>query len=163
MQSLCSWNTRTENSEEIVMPLSIVLSAPIIALGILLIPYLRVVRRHKQGKTTSAKRYILSNAATFLCCVAGFAIALPLLHISAADGAAAAEVADSGIKYIAAALSTGLACLGAGIAVGMSAPAAVGATSEDPKNNFSKSIVFVVLGEGIAIYGMLISILILFS
>jgi V/A-type H+-transporting ATPase subunit K len=67
------------------------------------------------------------------------------------------------MKYLAAALSTGLACLGAGIAVGMSAPAAVGATSEDPKNNFSKSIVFVVLGEGIAIYGMLISILILFS
>jgi V/A-type H+-transporting ATPase subunit K len=148
------------------MPLTIVLSAPIIAVGILLIPYLRTVRRSKQGKPVSAKRYIISNAATFLCCIAGFAIALPLLSIAAADGAAtaeAAQAADSGMKYIAAAISTGLACLGAGIAVGMSAPAAVGATSEDPKNNFSKSIVFVVLGEGIAIYGMLISILILFS
>ena len=40
------------------------------------------------------------------------------------------------------------------------APAAIGATSEDPKS-FGKSIIFVALGEGIALYGLLISILIL--
>jgi hypothetical protein len=49
-----------------------------------------------------------------------------------------------------------------GIAVGNAAPAAIGATSEDPKA-FGKAIIFVVLGEGIAIYGMLVSILLIFA
>ncbi|MFQ9439938.1 MAG: ATP synthase subunit C [Acutalibacteraceae bacterium] len=38
--------------------------------------------------------------------------------------------------------------------------AAIGATSEDPKV-FGKALIFVALGEGIALYGLLISILIL--
>ena len=54
----------------------------------------------------------------------------------------------------------GLSCIGGGIAVGNAAPAAIGATSEDPKA-FGKAIIFVALGEGIALYGMLISIMIL--
>lgn len=40
------------------------------------------------------------------------------------------------------------------------APAAIGALTEDPKS-FGKALIFVALGEGIALYGMLISILIL--
>ena len=56
--------------------------------------------------------------------------------------------------------ATGLSCIGGGIAVGNAAPAAIGATSEDPKA-FGKAIIFVALGEGIALYGMLISIMIL--
>ena len=66
------------------------------------------------------------------------------------------------MQYLAAALSTGLATIGTGLAVGHAAPAAIGATSEDDKN-FTKSLIFVALGEGVAIYGLLISILILFS
>jgi F0F1-type ATP synthase membrane subunit c/vacuolar-type H+-ATPase subunit K len=50
--------------------------------------------------------------------------------------------------------------LGGGIAVAAGAPAAIGAVSEDPKA-FGKAIIFVALGEGVALYGMLISILIL--
>ena len=38
--------------------------------------------------------------------------------------------------------------------------AAIGATSEDPKS-FGKSLIFVALGESIALYGVVISILIL--
>ena len=53
-------------------------------------------------------------------------------------------------------------CVLTGIAVGNAASAAIGATSEDEKN-FTKSLIFVALGEGVAIYGLLISILILFS
>lgn len=73
-----------------------------------------------------------------------------------------APVADMGpaFAYIAAALSTGLGAIGAGIAVGAGAPAAIGALTEDPKS-FGKALIFVALGEGIALYGMLISILIL--
>ena len=61
---------------------------------------------------------------------------------------------------IGAGIATGLSCIGGGIAVGGAAPAAIGATSEDSKN-FGKSIIFVALGEGCALYGMLISIMIL--
>jgi len=56
----------------------------------------------------------------------------------------------------------GITGIGGGIAVGPSAAAAIGATSEDPKN-FGKAIIFVALGEGIALYGLLIAILILFT
>lgn len=76
------------------------------------------------------------------------------------DAAAAAANAD-GMKYLAAALAVGLACIGGGIAVASASPAAIGATSENPKA-FSKSLIFVALGESIALYGLVISILILF-
>ena len=66
----------------------------------------------------------------------------------------------TGLGYLAAALVTGLSCIGGGVAVAAAAPAAIGATSEDPKA-FGKSLIFVALGEGIALYGLLISILIL--
>ena len=59
-----------------------------------------------------------------------------------------------------AALATGLSALGAGIAVAAAAPAAIGAFSENAEN-FGKSLIFVALGEGVAIYGLLISILII--
>lgn len=65
-----------------------------------------------------------------------------------------------GLGFISAALATGLSSLGAGIAVAAAAPAAIGAFSENEKN-FGKSLIFVALGEGVAIYGLLISILII--
>ena len=75
-----------------------------------------------------------------------------------------AEAADSGASkgmgLLAAGLVTGLAGIGGGIAVAAGAPAAIAATAEDPKS-FGKSIIFVALGESIALYGVVISILIL--
>lgn len=65
-----------------------------------------------------------------------------------------------GFGFMAAALATGLSALGAGIAVAAAAPAAIGAISEN-SDNFGKAIIFVALGEGVAIYGLLISILII--
>ena len=61
---------------------------------------------------------------------------------------------------IAAALSTGLAAIGAGIAVAIVGSAALGAISENPKI-LGRTIIFVGLAEGIAIYGLIISIMIL--
>lgn len=69
-------------------------------------------------------------------------------------------VSPSGLGFIAAALSTGLATLGAGYAVGAVGSSALGAVSEDPKI-LGKTLIFVGLAEGIAIYGLIISILIL--
>ncbi|WP_264175669.1 ATP synthase subunit C [Ructibacterium gallinarum] len=79
-----------------------------------------------------------------------------------AAGTDAAASSASSMKYLGAALSTGLACIGSGIAVASSASAALGAISEDPKI-MGKSLIFVALAEGIALYGLLISFLILFQ
>ncbi len=65
-----------------------------------------------------------------------------------------------GMGLLAAAVVTSLAGIGGGIAVAAGAPAAIAATAEDPKS-FGKSIIFVALGESIALYGVVISILIL--
>ena len=85
-------------------------------------------------------------------------MALPV--VAASETVEVAQQGSFGMAYIGAAAATGLSCIGGGIAVGNAAPAAIGATSEDPKA-FGKAIIFVALGEGIALYGMLISIMIL--
>jgi V/A-type H+-transporting ATPase subunit K len=61
---------------------------------------------------------------------------------------------------VAAALSTGISSLAAGYAVGAVGGAAVGAIAEKPEL-FGRVLIFVGLAEGIAIYGLIISILIL--
>jgi V/A-type H+/Na+-transporting ATPase subunit K len=67
---------------------------------------------------------------------------------------------SDGLKYIAAALSTGMSCIGAGIAVSSAASAALGALSED-STIMGKALIFVALAESIALYGLLISFTIL--
>ncbi len=76
---------------------------------------------------------------------------------AAGDTAAAAA---EGWRYLAAALSTGLSCIGAGIAVASAASAALGALSED-SSIMGKALIFVALAESIALYGLLISFSIL--
>jgi len=100
---------------------------------------------------------IASFCAVFIAC-----FLCPMIASAAGDTEAVSEAAASsmGMGYIGAAIATGLSCIGGGIAVGYAAPAAIGATSEDSKN-FGKSLIFVALGGGVALYGMLVSILIL--
>ena len=59
-----------------------------------------------------------------------------------------------------AALSTGLSCVGGGIAVASAASAALGAISEDP-SALGKSLIFVGLAEGVCLYGLIISFMII--
>ena len=78
-----------------------------------------------------------------------------------AEGTEAAAVDSSrGLGFLAAAIAVGCSCISAGWAVAKSAPAALGAISEN-SDNFGRAIIFVALGEGCAIYGLLIAILIL--
>lgn len=135
----------------------IMLTVPVV---FLVVSAILTVRAYQNGK--SKKKSVMMQISSF---VAVFAICMicPIV-VSAATGAEATQaltMAD-GMAFIGAALSTGLSCIGGGIAVGNAAPAAIGATSEDPKA-FGKAIIFVVLGEGIAIYGMLVSILLIFA
>ncbi len=131
---------------------------PLIAVVLLMMPLIPVYRKKVMGK--KAKHAIIFNLCAFFgVCV--LSVVLPIGGMAFAEEAAGAATASgAGLGYLAAALSTGLSALGAGIAVAAAAPAAIGATSEDPKS-FGKSLIFVALGEGVALYGLLISILIL--
>ncbi len=62
--------------------------------------------------------------------------------------------------YFSAALATGLSSLGAGIAVASVGSAAIGALAEKPEL-LGRVLIIVGLAEGIAIYGLIVSILIL--
>ena len=79
--------------------------------------------------------------------------------VSAATDTASAGL-GTGLGYIGAALVTGLSGIGSGIAVASSASAALGAISEDG-SLFGKSMIFVAMAEGIALYGLIISFMIL--
>ncbi|HEX7393492.1 MAG TPA: ATP synthase subunit C [Anaerolineaceae bacterium] len=95
-----------------------------------------------------------------LLMAAGFGIVwLASPSTAMAAGAAAAAGGDA-YQTLAAALSTGLACIGGGIGVASSGAAAIGAIAEKPEA-FGRALIFVGLAEGIAIYGLIISFLIL--
>lgn len=121
------------------------------------------IKKFEKGK--SAKKTVVSQILSF-CAVFTLCFVFPMVaNAAGAPGTAEAAAVSAagnatGLGYLAAAAATGLSCIGGGIAVASAAPAAIGATSEDPKN-FGKSIIFVALGEGIALYGMLISIMII--
>jgi V/A-type H+-transporting ATPase subunit K len=78
----------------------------------------------------------------------------------AVSEAAGAAGAGSGIRYIAAALAVGIACLAGGIAVGQIGAAAMGAMSENAELS-GKAIPFVGLAEGICLWGFLVALLIM--
>ena len=116
------------------------------------------VKAFEHGK--SRKKTVLTQICSFAA-VFAFCMVCPIVASAATgDAAAATSGMADGLAYIGAALATGLSCIGGGIAVAAGAPAAIAATAEDPKS-FGKSIIFVALGESIALYGVVISILIL--
>jgi len=71
-----------------------------------------------------------------------------------------AAAAVTGNPFLAAAIATGLAAIGAGIAVGIAGAAAIGAIAERPEL-LGRSLIFVGLAEGIVIYGLIVSFIIL--
>ncbi len=120
----------------------------------------------KSGKKGSIKKAILTTVSAFSLVMIGAVIATitggnvfaeTVNEVAASAGISMGE----GFKYLAAALSTGLATIGTGLAVGSVGSSAVGAVSEDA-SILGKTLIFVGMAEGIAIYGMIISILILF-
>lgn len=116
------------------------------------------------AKSPRAKRLALFANIVLCACLCLCVFVFPVSAETVADqnaveenAAAAGPSVGSGLGLLGAALATGLSCIGAGIAVASSASAAVGAISENPKA-FGKALIFVALAEGVALYGMLISI-----
>jgi V/A-type H+-transporting ATPase subunit K len=71
-----------------------------------------------------------------------------------------AKARVTGWGFLAASISVGLSCVGAGIAVSVVGSAAMGAVSERPEL-MGRSLIYVGLAEGIAIYGLIVAIMVL--
>lgn len=79
----------------------------------------------------------------------------------AAEASSSAQGADwMGLAYIGAGLAVGLACMASGFAVARIGSSAIGAVTEKPELT-GRTLVFLGLAEGIAIYGLIIAIMIL--
>jgi V/A-type H+-transporting ATPase subunit K len=129
------------------------------------IPAVIYVIQNGKASPAQAVSKMVTGFNTFNFLVGMMAAGLGLVWLASPSGAMAAsglaqEGAVDQYATLAAALSTGLACIGAGIAVGGSGAAAVGATAEKPES-FGRALIFVGLSEGIAIYGLIISFLVL--
>ncbi|MBQ5330283.1 MAG: ATPase [Oscillospiraceae bacterium] len=136
---------------------------PLLAVALISTPVIYRIKNH--GTAAQCKSAMLTNICLFFGIMI-LAVILPLGGFVSAEvtAEAAAEVSgaisSAGLGYIAAALAVGLGSIGCGIAVGKAAPAAIGAIAEDP-DSFGKAMIFVALGEGVALYGFLIAFLII--
>lgn len=144
--------------------ISLILAAAI-SIGTIIYGY----KAMKNGKKGSIKKAILSTVSAFGLVMAGAIIStifggnvLAETAPAAAEATAATGMSiGEGLKYFSAALATGIATIATGMAVGSVGSSAIGAISED-QSLLGKTLIFVGMAEGISIYGMIISILILF-
>lgn len=107
------------------------------------------------------KRYFVAALAAFLLVPALLVLASRVVfaaNVPAAVSTAPPEVVRW--AFLAAALATGLSAIGAAYAVAVVGGAAMGAVAEKPEVA-GRALVFVGLAEGIAIYGLIVSIMIL--
>lgn len=147
--------------------LSIILAfgLPVLCLAISILVCIRTMKKSRNSRKAIARHLItlvvalaISSALTVLAATGDTDTAAQAVQSSIeTDGGAGLATS---LGFIGAALSVGLAAIGAGIALSGGAPAAIGAISEDPQA-FGKAMIFVVLGEAVAIYGFIIAFMIL--
>lgn len=144
--------------------MEIVLAAGSVAPAVSLLVVLWLWRRHGEDRALRRVAFAVLGVNGSLLIL--FSLILLSTLFGAAAPAAAAPAAQqpggdsSQWGFLAAALATGLATIGAGIAVAATGAAALGAIAERPEL-FGRSLVYVGLAEGIAIYGLIVSIIIL--
>lgn len=122
---------------------------------------LYLLKNNKDSSKEKIRKALKINLSTFVPIMVMILVLVLPNGVKAAAATGASE-ASNGLKYIGAALSTGLATIGTGYAVGQVGSAALGAISEDA-SILGRTIIFVGLAEGIAIFGVIISIMILFA
>lgn len=143
------------------MKVLIVIAVALVLAAAIVVPLYIIARRAAAGK--SVKRPLYAHIASFFGIFALCGIAFLGQGVFAADEAVSAAAGTDWTKafgYLGAALAVGLSGIASGIAVSNSASAAIGALAEND-STFGKSIVFVGLAEGMAIYGLLVAIIIL--
>lgn len=108
------------------------------------------------------KTHLAVNCFTFFGLLAIGTAATLLSGRTVLAAGASGDGFATGMGYLAAALSTGVSCVGGGIAVASAASAALGAVSED-QSILGKSLIYVGLAEGVCLYGLIIAFMILGS
>ncbi|MHB1356608.1 MAG: ATP synthase subunit C [Anaerolineae bacterium] len=143
------------------MKIIAVVPALVISVGLLVVLWTRRGLSPRQTIRSVVAGLLSINGLVFL-----FAIGMMLISLGnpiavlAQQPTAIPTTTTTADPSMGAALATGLACIGAGIAVGISGAAAIGGITEKPEI-LGKSLIFVGLAEGIAIYGLIISFMIL--
>lgn len=104
---------------------------------------------------------VLANLLVYALGLAGV-LFLGVQDVLAQQAAGAAkEISEAvGLALIGIGLPTGLAAIGAGIALGPVGSAALAVIAEKPEM-FGRTLIYLGLAEGIAIYGLVMSILLL--
>ena len=132
----------------------------------IIIPFSYYLITSRNNAKDRRKRYRLTIAANAFSFFGIMLVAIIMMFAGGTPVAAAEESVAStagfatGMGYLAAALVTGMSCIGGGIAVSSAASAALGAISEND-SILGKSLIFVGLAEGVALYGLIISFMIL--
>lgn len=142
----------------------------IVAVLLALLPVIPAViqfrRERKQKNLQGAVRSLVFGMNGVNLILGLMALGAGIVWLAAPDTVQAAGMSQAAggtidtFASLAAAISVGMACIGAGIAVSSTGAAAIGALAEKPET-FGRSLIFVGLGEGIAIYGLIISFLVL--
>lgn len=135
-----------------------VVPALMIAIGLVVVLWARRSRSPRQAIRTVVAGLLSINGLAFVFAIGMmfFSLGNPIT-VLAQQPTTTTTTADPSMG---AALATGLACIGAGIAVGIAGAAAIGGITEKPEI-LGRSLIFVGLAEGIAIYGLIISFMIL--
>jgi len=118
--------------------------------------------RPRQLPASWLKGGMLANLVLFGLGLAGVML-LGVQDVLAAEPAAAAagEISiGQGLALLGIGLPTGLAAIGAAIAMGPIGSAALAVIAEKPEM-FGRTLIYIGLAEGIAIYGLVMSILLL--
>jgi V/A-type H+-transporting ATPase subunit K len=135
--------------------------APLLFIVLISLPIIPVMAGKVNAR--NAKFRVFTQISLFAAAFLGvmiFQVNGLMVHAEEATTTGVAGTLAQGLGFMAAAVVTSASALGAGFAVASAAPAAIGAISENSEN-FGKAMIFVALAEGVAIYGLLISILII--
>jgi F0F1-type ATP synthase, subunit c/Archaeal/vacuolar-type H+-ATPase, subunit K len=132
---------------------------PALALGISALPLIPVFRKTTSLSSAKRRMYLQMSIFVFMFFTV---LGSQIISVAAETATVANQVGElsRSVGYLSVALTTCCSCIGAAFAVAKAAPAAIGAISENP-DNFGKAMIFVALAEGVAIYGLLISIMVL--
>ncbi|MCD6290905.1 MAG: ATPase [Anaerolineae bacterium] len=129
-----------------------------------MVPAVIFFLRQRRQSPVKATRGLIFGLTGFNVVVGMMAVGIGLVWLASPTVlmAATANAQSGGDPYasLAAALATGLAVVGAGVAVGGTGGAAIGAIAEKPET-LGRSLIFVGLAEGLAIYGLIISFMVL--
>lgn len=125
-------------------------------LPVILAPYV-VYKLYGSEMSVSRFKKMLAINLTAFGVVLAYSMVAMTTQVYAAEAITSQE---RGMAFLAAALVTGMCTIGTGVATGMAAQSALAAISEN-EALMGKSLIFVGLAEGIAIYGLLIAFTIL--